>query len=83
MLSNFGFGEMLVIGVIGLFLIGPERLPKAATDLAKLIKQLRALADSAMSDLKAELPPELTETNLRRLHPRRIVEDAWRDRDQD
>jgi sec-independent protein translocase protein TatB len=76
MLGNLGWEEILVLALIGLVVFGPDRLPKAIKDATQMIRQLRAMASGAASDLKAELGPELADFDLRSLHPRRIVEDA-------
>jgi sec-independent protein translocase protein TatB len=76
MLSNLGWEEILVLAVIGLIVFGPDRLPKAAQDAARLIRQLRDMARGAANDLRAELGPEMADLDLRSLHPRRFVEDA-------
>jgi sec-independent protein translocase protein TatB len=75
-LNNLGWEEILLLAVIGLIVFGPERLPKAAADLGRLLRQLRAMARGAASDLRAELGPEMADIDLRSLHPRRFVEDA-------
>jgi sec-independent protein translocase protein TatB len=59
MFSNLGFGELVVIALLGLVIFGPDRLPKAASDAARLIRRSRAMADSTLNDFKAELPPEV------------------------
>jgi sec-independent protein translocase protein TatB len=74
--NNLGWQELVLLAVLGLVIFGPERLPKAASDAAKMMRQLRDMARGAASDLRAELGPELAELDLRGLHPRRFVEDA-------
>jgi sec-independent protein translocase protein TatB len=74
--SNLGWEEILVLAVIGLIVFGPDRLPKAAQDAARLLRQLRNMARGAADDLRAELGPEMADIDLRSLHPRRFVEDA-------
>lgn len=76
MFNNLGWQELVLLAVLGLVIFGPERLPKAASDAAKMMRQLRDMARGAASDLRAELGPELAELDLRGLHPRRFVEDA-------
>lgn len=76
MLGNLGWEEVLLLAILGLIIFGPNRLPKAAADAAKMLRELRAMARGAASDLKAELGPELADIDLRGLHPRRFVEDA-------
>jgi sec-independent protein translocase protein TatB len=76
MLGNLGWEEVLLLAILGLIIFGPDRLPKAAADAAKMLRELRAMARGAATDLKAELGPELADIDLRGLHPRRFVEDA-------
>jgi sec-independent protein translocase protein TatB len=76
MLNNLGWEEILLLAVIGLIIFGPERLPRAAQDASRLLRQLRTMARGAANDLKAELGPEMADLDLRSLHPRRFVEDA-------
>jgi sec-independent protein translocase protein TatB len=79
MLGNLGWEEVLVLAILGLVIFGPDRLPKAAADAARMLRELRAMARGAASDLKAELGPELADLDLRGLHPRRFVEDVFSD----
>jgi sec-independent protein translocase protein TatB len=83
MFNQIGWGEIIVLAIVGLIVLGPERLPKAAADAARLLRQLRAMARSATADLKAELGPEMADLDLASLHPRRIVQSAlWDDEDE-
>jgi sec-independent protein translocase protein TatB len=78
--NHVGWGEIVVLIVVGLIVFGPERLPKAAADLARMVRQLRGMAQNATADLKAELGPEMADLDLASLHPRRIVQSAlWDD----
>lgn len=82
MFDHVGWSELLILAVIGLIVFGPDRLPKAAADAARMLRQLRQMARSASSDLKAELGPEMADLDLASLHPRRIVQSAlWDDED--
>lgn len=72
MFDHFGWGELAVIVVLGLFVFGPERLPRVISDVVRTVRQLRAQAASMTSDLKAELDPHLDE--FRRLDPRDDVD---------
>jgi sec-independent protein translocase protein TatB len=76
MFGNLGWGELLVLAVLGLLLFGPDRLPKAAADAARLLRQLRGMARNATADLRAELGPEMADLDLASLHPRRILSSA-------
>jgi sec-independent protein translocase protein TatB len=81
MFNNVGWGELLILAVIGLVVLGPERLPKAAADAARMLRQLRAMARNATADLKAELGPEMADLDLASLHPRRMVQSMLLDDD--
>jgi sec-independent protein translocase protein TatB len=74
--NNLGWEEILLLAVIGLIIFGPDRLPKAIKDATKMVRELRTMARSAATDLKAELGPEMADLDLRSLNPRRFVEDA-------
>jgi len=73
MFHNIGWLELVVLGVIGLIIFGPERLPRAASDAVRMLRELRTMARGAAADLKAELGPEMADLDLASLHPRRIV----------
>src|SRR5689334_12479594 len=81
MFNNVGWTELLILAVIGLVVLGPERLPKAAADAARMLRQLRAMARNATADLKAELGPEMADLDLASLHPRRMVQSMLLDDD--
>jgi sec-independent protein translocase protein TatB len=74
--NSIGWAEILVLGVVGLMIFGPERLPKAIKDAGRILRELRVMARGAATDLKAELGPEMADLDLRSLHPRRFVENA-------
>jgi sec-independent protein translocase protein TatB len=79
MFDHLGWSELIVLAVVGLIVLGPDRLPKAAADAAKMLKQLRTMARSATADLKAELGPEMADIDLASLHPRRFVQSVLDD----
>lgn len=76
MFDHVGWWELIVIATVGLIVFGPERLPRAAADAARMLRQLRAMARNATSDLRSELGPEIADLDLRGLHPRRLVQSA-------
>lgn len=76
-----GGSEFLVLLVLAALLIGPERLPRYAEQVARLVRQLRQLASGAQSRIAAELGPEFQDVDWsqfdpRRYDPRRIVREA-------
>lgn len=75
---DIGIGEIILIAVVGLLVFGPDRLPRAAVDAARWLRQLREMASSARQDLADSAGLDLTDTvdtvrSLQDLHPRRIA----------
>lgn len=58
MFSNVGWGEMLVLVVAGLVILGPERLPGAIRWTTGSIRQAREYLSGATSQLREDLGPE-------------------------
>jgi sec-independent protein translocase protein TatB len=76
--------EFIVVLVVALFVIGPERLPEYSAKLAKLVKQLRGLADAAKVQLREQMGPGFDDVDWkqydpRQYDPRRIVREALMD----
>jgi sec-independent protein translocase protein TatB len=59
---DVGFSEILVIAVVALLVLGPERLPKAARFAGLWLRRARAHWNS----VKAEFENELADEELRR-----------------
>ncbi len=58
MFANVGWGEMLILVVAGLVILGPERLPGAIRWTAGTLKQAREYLSGATSQLRQDLGPE-------------------------
>jgi sec-independent protein translocase protein TatB len=58
MFSNVGWGEMLVLVVVGLVVLGPERLPGAIRWSAGALRQARDYLSGVTSQLREDLGPE-------------------------
>ena len=58
MFANVGWGEMLLLVVVGLVVLGPERLPGAIRWTTGAIRQARDYLTGATSQLREELGPE-------------------------
>ena len=52
MFDSVGWGEILVLVVAGLFILGPERRPSAAAWLGRAIRQVRQYATGAREQLR-------------------------------
>lgn len=70
---DVGIGELLVIGVVGIIVFGPDRLPEYARQLGRMVRQVRKFALSAQDDLRSELGPEFADLKLSDLDPRSMI----------
>jgi sec-independent protein translocase protein TatB len=52
---DIGFSELLVIGVVALIVIGPERLPKVARAAGHLLGRFQRYAASVKADISREM----------------------------
>ena len=52
---DIGFWELMVIAVVALVVLGPERLPEAVRTLAKWVKLVRSTANAVKMELSEEL----------------------------
>ena len=73
---DIGFSEILVIAVVALVVIGPERLPKTARTLGLLFGRLQRY----VNDVKADISREMELDELRRMQ--REMQGAARDFEQ-
>ena len=71
----------MVIGVIALFLIGPDRLPAYSAQFGRLVRQLRDMASGAKGRMREGLGPDFDDMDWKKLDPRqydprRIIREA-------
>jgi len=55
---DFSFGELLVVALVALIVLGPERLPKAARFTGLWVRKARAHWYSVRAELESELASE-------------------------
>lgn len=55
---DVGFWELLVIGVVGLLVVGPERLPEFARTVGRWVGQAQRMVRSVRADIERELETE-------------------------
>jgi sec-independent protein translocase protein TatB len=75
------FEKLLLIALIAVFVLGPERLPEYSAKLARLVRSLRDMANGAKDRLRDEMGPEFDEVDWKKLDPRqydprRIIREA-------
>ena len=73
--------KLLLIGVIAALLVGPERLPRYAEGLAKMVGRLREFLRGAKTRVRDEMGEDFDDVDWRRLDPRqydprRIIREA-------
>lgn len=73
--------KILVILVIAMFVVGPDRLPIYAKKLGELVRSVKRMSEGAKDRLKEEMGPEYDDVDWRQLDPRqydprRIIRDA-------
>ena len=61
MFANVGWGEMLVLVVVGLVILGPERLPGAIHWTANALRQARDYLSGVTNQLREDIGPEFDE----------------------
>lgn len=61
---DIGFSELLLIAVVALVVLGPERLPKAARFAGLWVRRARNQWDSVKQELERELHAEELKRNL-------------------
>jgi len=91
MFESVGWGEILVLIVAGLFILGPERLPEAAAWLGRSVRKVREFATGAREQLRQEMGSDFEQfqkpledlRQLRNFDPRRAVTQHLFDGDPD
>jgi len=73
---DIAFSELMIIAVVALIVIGPERLPKVARTVGHLVGRMQRY----VNDVKADISREMELDELRKL--RATMEDAARSVEQ-
>ena len=55
---DFGLGELLLVGIVALIVLGPERLPEAARTAGRLIGKLQRLVSSVKQEFNTQVELE-------------------------
>ena len=80
--------EFVILVVAALLVIGPDRMPEYSAKLAKLVRQVRGMADTAKVQLREQMGPDFDDVDWkqydpRQYDPRRIVREALLDEGPD
>jgi sec-independent protein translocase protein TatB len=76
--------KLLLLALLAVLIIGPERLPQYSKQLAEWVKKARRMVDNAQTQMKSELGEGFEDLDWKKLDPRqydprRIVRDALRE----
>ncbi|MDB1122524.1 Sec-independent protein translocase protein TatB [Vibrio algarum] len=63
---DIGFWELVLISVVGLVVLGPERLPVAIRSISKFINSAKAMANGVKDELTHELKIQELQDNLKK-----------------
>jgi sec-independent protein translocase protein TatB len=73
MFFDIGAGEVLGLAILGMLLVGPERLPKLAAQAAQMVKKMRGLATTATAELRENLGPGFEDLQPKDLNPKTFL----------
>jgi len=82
----FGLGgwEIVVVLIVFLVIVGPQRLPDVTRQLIRWVRQARRWVDDSRSTVEDEMGiaiEDLKKYDPRQYDPRRIIREAWGDTD--
>lgn len=64
---DIGFSELLLVFIIGLVVLGPQRLPVAVKTIAGWVRALRSLATTVQNELTQELKLQEFQDSLKKV----------------
>ena len=73
MFFDIGPLELVALAVIALLVLGPDKLPRYAAEAARVLRQVRRMANDAKAEVSRELGPELQDISMADLNPRSLV----------
>lgn len=63
---DIGFWELVLVGIVALLVLGPERLPGAVRTTALLLRRARNVVATVKADIERELALEEVKASLER-----------------
>lgn len=77
-------GELIILAILAVVVLGPERLPEYAAQLGRLVRELRRMATGARAQLREEVGTDFDDVDWKKLDPRqydprRIIKEALLD----
>lgn len=81
---GLGGWEIVILLVVFLVIVGPQRLPDVTRQLVQWVRQARRWVDDSRSTVEDEMGiaiEDLRKYDPRQYDPRRIIREAWGDAD--
>ncbi|WP_417344819.1 Sec-independent protein translocase protein TatB [Ferrimonas sp.] len=66
MIDGIGLFELVLIAVLGLVVLGPERLPVAVRSISRWVSTIKRMANSVKDELEQELKIEQLQSDLKK-----------------
>ena len=80
---DIGFFELLVIAIIGLLVVGPERLPKYIAQGVKMLRNVRDMATKAKDDIVESAGiKDLDLKDLSKLDPSKLANNVFDEKEE-
>ena len=76
-MGNLGGGEILVIFLVGLLVLGPQRLPAVGRQVGRVITEIRRVTRGFQEEFRAALDDPLGEAEARARGARLRSETRW------
>lgn len=80
---DIGFTELLLVGIVALLVLGPERLPEAIRSTSRLLHRLRASFNSLQRELEREIGTDELKRDLHNQAIMRQLKDSETDLNTD
>jgi sec-independent protein translocase protein TatB len=82
-LLDIGFFELLVIAIIGLLVVGPERLPKYIAQGMKMLRNIKDMATKAKDDIVESAGiKDLDLKDLSKFDPNKLANNVFDDKEE-
>lgn len=81
---GLGGWELVILLIVFLVIVGPQRLPQVTRQLVQWVRQARRWVDDSRSTVEDEMGiaiEDLKKYDPRQYDPRRIIREAWGDTD--
>jgi sec-independent protein translocase protein TatB len=70
---DIGISHLVVIAIVGILVLGPEKLPGVAREAIRIWRTVRGLAADAQAKITGDLLPDVP-VEIRSSSPRRLVQ---------